>query len=99
MVESAECSGDNGEIVKGEKEKVKCVKDGDGAKCCGDSGEVVKGEKEKEKVDVTPSGSVGGASSECGIWQMSRETLRNIRKHLGDGRGECCISVVVYKYC
>ena len=87
------------ETVKGEKEKVS-AEGGDGVECCGADGEVVEGEKEKEKVDVTPSGSVGGASSECGgIQQMSRETLRNIRKHLGDGRGECCSSVVVYKCC
>ena len=98
---SAECCVSNKKVVKGEKEKVESVKER-GAECCGSDKKVVKGEKEKEKRDsgVVTVGGSDSSDSQCGgNRHISKETLNNIRKHLGDGRGECCGGVVVFECC
>ena len=65
---------------------------------CSDSGKSVKGEKSKEKV---VHGAVGGggdgdsSDGQCVRQQLTKEKLDGFCRHLGDGRGECVVCVIV----
>ena len=85
------CKGQKAElrVEKGEKDK----------RSVGE--EIVEeGEKDKEDVvdDVDGVDGASGAQYE-GRKQISQERLRDIIKHLGDGRGECQFGVIVLKCC
>ena len=83
-LKGAGCSGGS---VKGEKEKLS-AESGDVVEC-GASGEVEMEGKEKGGESVRTSGGGGSVGAKCrSVGQMSRETLQNLRRHLGDGRGE-----------
>ena len=83
-------SGGAGEkVVKGEKTKEKV------SACCA-SGEVVKGEKAKEKIDAGVVGGEDSSDTQCdGARHIPKEKLEGFCRHLGDGRGECCVVVLL----
>ena len=68
-----------------------------------DGGESVKGEKVKEKVVVGATGGCCGeerSEDQCvgARRNLTKEKLDNLCRHLGDGRGECIILVLLLVY-
>ena len=82
-------SGESSECKKGEKEK----------SVSGERGECRKGEKPKDKSVGKASGDGGVEVSAGGDGDvrrcMTKEKLNALRRHLGDGRGECIVVVLV----
>ena len=94
-----------GEKEKNGKDKVekdKVEKDrGTGGESgqCAQSGGARRKERCVSGADAASGEAVAGAEDEC-MWRcMAREKFDTLRRHLGDGRGECVIIVLLLVFC